>query len=571
MKAPKIHSEQTHSRSVAKALSGVRRDERSTLQPSAQSNTDLLGMRDMADQSAPVQRLATMQRYADARSPTVAGSARDAPIQRVFGELDDSLNNMSTFNSAFSDELSGLNLMKKREIYMALQASVTVFDKKDIPAAIAAMRKGATDVPAAKAPERAAVMPKAPKTKVTAQIELPAVAASSGSKDFQPHEPLATDKPTAAISGAGVAPLLSSQTKSVGPASEPKVEPLASSSGRVTAGPSKAGKEPATAAPALRPDPGKIIVNYVWLGNRTLGALEKFNIYSWRTLGHLVQVYAMRFDGKKATAALLGLASGDAQVVDLSDQLGVDESTSSEHGDEDPKSILRGARGLIKSWMGEVKSDESDITFIYNLVDMVKSYLGATQRGIVLDLKVGPSEHMPAYAAAFDAKFVSYSRGGKTGASVENQSMGTMQESEDLRIEYAANLKNKYEPNKFLGDPLAYMTANPRKPHFNHITGWHGRSFDQMKSNSLNVVKYGPDGTELTSRDYPVSEPGSPNKGPFRVFKRADVQTNQSSASTATDPVPGLVREVYREQLAKHIGQSAGFAEKADAVAGEMA
>src|SRR6185437_15650373 len=51
-----------------------------------------------------------------------------------------------------------------------------------------------------------------------------------------------------------------------------------------------------------------VIINNVWMGTRALGPMEKFNIYSWRALGHSVVLYTYHFTADTAhTLDSLGL------------------------------------------------------------------------------------------------------------------------------------------------------------------------------------------------------------------------------------------------------------------------
>ncbi len=320
-------------------------------------------------------------------------------------------------------------------------------------------------------------------------------------------------------------------------------------------------------------DAGPLVINYVWLGNGKLGALEKFNIYSWRALGHAVNIYASRFDQKQATSGSLGIEDGDANVIDLREQL-VEDKEEAEKVKDGPKAKLIDARGVLESWidaaaragLGEKRGDDEqnkkdeDKTRIYNMVDITKSYIGATQRGIVLDMKVGPSEHLPAFAESFSHRFISYSRGGKTGAEVENQSMGTMQAGEDIRKAYAesfnANVKLNMEGERG-------MKNKAHEPWFNLITGFHGRAFGKEKTRGLNVATRTPTG-EMHRGIYPVNEPVAPGQGPFRVFKAAGEQSNQGGGTGLTTQavVYSLAEEVFRRQL-QDLNDRAGFVTKA--------
>jgi Domain of unknown function (DUF4157) len=310
-------------------------------------------------------------------------------------------------------------------------------------------------------------------------------------------------------------------------------------------------------APAEEVSASPLIINYVWLGNRDLGPLEKFNIYSWRALGHTVNIYTHPFAGRDVnTASNLGLDPDDANVINLREILDEDDLAE---GADNPKAILKDARSLLKSWLGAIPVDgKPSIEHIYNMVDVTKSYIGGTRRGIVLDMKVGPSEHLPKYAKSFSEKFISYSRGGKT-MSVENQSMGTMQESEELRSLYAKKFNARIETG------IAELMPKPAESWFNLITGYHQGLFidGRTAKKTLDVATKSPTGEALEPGDYKVSEPIKLGQGPFRVFKAASEQTNSGKVVTTPEHVRILAAEVWKKQLSVLGEDRVEFIEKA--------
>jgi hypothetical protein len=283
----------------------------------------------------------------------------------------------------------------------------------------------------------------------------------------------------------------------------------------------------------------QIIINYVWLGNNPLGALEKFNILSWRALGHIVNIYTHPFaGGPPRNLGNLGLQPGEAHVIDLASVLTADSHAVGEYN---PKAALGDARSILGRWLGAMpEHDPPTKEHIYNMVDLTKSYLGGTQRGIVLDMKVGPSKHLQHYVDSFHNKLISYTRGGNTPELPENQSIGTMQEAETLRLAYAINFNNKMKG-------LANVDHNAAW--FNQITGYHGQSY-QATQEWLDVATKAPDGRPAEGR-YPVSEPLNLGSGPFRVFKRANDQSNKSVGGTTKNEVKFLAEETMRREFPK--------------------
>src|SRR5262245_3486995 len=130
-----------------------------------------------------------------------------------------------------------------------------------------------------------------------------------------------------------------------------------------------------------------LTINYVWFGDKALGALDRFNIYSWRALGHDVTVYACKWNTTAHTASSLGLT--DVDVVDLYTYVTV----------KDKNANVPKTRELLTAWLEKAKAKpptEAN-THVYNVGDLTKAYLCSTQLGVTIDLKVGPSPHVAAY------------------------------------------------------------------------------------------------------------------------------------------------------------------------------
>ena len=302
-----------------------------------------------------------------------------------------------------------------------------------------------------------------------------------------------------------------------------------------------------------------LIINFVWLGNNKFGPLEKFNLYSWRALGHTVNIYSYPFAGVAAhTLASLGLDEGDAQLVQLRETLRMDDQTAQANGDS-TRATLTDARSILKKWLGAIPEQGKPTTeHIFNMVDLTKSYIGGTQRGIVLDAKVGPSVHLQDFADSFSDKLISYTRGGNTAEVPENQSMGTMQAEDTLRNAYAKRFNDKVK---------ALANADHNAAWFNQITGYHGQSYQQTKQ-WLDVATKTPLGAEA-GRELEVGEIGPMSHGPFRIFKRASDQTNKAGLKTQPIEVKNLADEVHKKELANS-GGNQEFIAKALAAQGAM-
>jgi hypothetical protein len=278
-----------------------------------------------------------------------------------------------------------------------------------------------------------------------------------------------------------------------------------------------------------------LFINHVWFGNNALGALEKFNIYTWKSLGATVTIYAKHWTGSH-TADSLGVK--DVTVVNIGPLL-----------DEDDQQLARTlpkTRELLKAWLAAAGNAPPGGDGIYNMVDVTKSYIGGTRRGIVLDLKVGPSSHVAAYQACFDSKFVSYTRGGNTAGDMpENQCIGTMQAANTQRDKYA----NSFEAN--LNMNFEGLRDKPNNKWFDLITGFHGRAY--KKTSFIDVATKDPGGGAV-GNEYEVQEIGDPSHGPFRVFKKASDQSNKSTGETTPQEVKQLCQWVWDNELSSGNG-----------------
>jgi hypothetical protein len=421
---------------------------------------------------------------------------------------------MEGFANAFKNDLSGLNFREKRRIYDDLKNAAQGYRSDDIPLAIATLRHGGQDQAVQQPGPVSDVADREPDTPPEAFVQAIDLAVEQAQRDVQ------------AEIGDGLRPRAQSSRDAQGGVLAPEGE--ARDGGE---------KKPAD------DNAGGIIINYVWLGNRPLGPLEKFNIYSWRALGHQVNIYTLRFDGAAANYDTLGIADEDAAVIDLHSLLEVD---ALEGQADHPKAKLGDARALLTAWIAAIPPDKAPTgEHIFNMVDLTKSYIGGTKRGIVLDMKVGPSQHLPAYIQSFNDRFISYSRGGKAGAGVENQSMGTMQESNVLRNTYADRI------NRRIVTGFKQFLERPNEKWFDLLTSFHGQAFlmGYKTDKKLDVATQTPEGGNIPRGQFEVSEPGDPGHGPFRVFKAANDQSNQNAGKTREGAAHDLAAQVWHTQL----------------------
>lgn len=328
-------------------------------------------------------------------------------------------------------------------------------------------------------------------------------------------------------------------------------------------------------------------INYVWMGKGPLSPLERFNIYSWRCLGYSVAIYTFHFTpGEAFTFSSLGLSLGervqrtgpgyhDLTVLhddglalhDMPTLLREDEYEDDGTG-ADPRRLCRDMRRLLSTLYGvaldplrgvnavgldpETRRDQ-----IFNIVDLTKSYLGATRRGLTMDFKVGPSPHLAAYEPYFDTKFISYRRGNLTAPGTpENQCLGTNQALNTIRCKYATHF-NKWvtgwseNPRVVIPAASVGILETPRGKHYDKITITHAKFFSsfQSKRDCLNVTLEAPDGSAIGERYTFKGIADEKGVGPFRVFKKASDQTNQDSGEKTTPrDVKLIAAEVMRAE-----------------------
>jgi hypothetical protein len=379
-------------------------------------------------------------------------------------------------------------------------------------------------------------------------------------------------------------------------ASSSSVKTGSAKSGKEDVGPSSSGPlpkavVPSSAAKSHQPvsrGGKRIIVNFVSLGPSRLDDVSRFNIYSWRALGHAVNIFTHSLtwtsDARATFApkrhAELGLEEGDATVVDLSGVIPIARDGE----------VVTDAPSLLSAWLRRAPVGEPPRQYIFNVGDVVKSYVGGMHQGITMDLKVGPSLHLQDYADDFETQFISYSRGGQSSGPVENQSMGTMQDGGALRDAYRTAFDTRVRGLAGT-DPVNDVN-------FNLITGYHGAAWnatgagrdvakDLPVTDQRDTVgpkpkgfgptvqqrqkKYDEDVSGRMSSQFGVDEIGDPGTGPFRVFKKATDQTNKSGNVPTTDAQRlGLMEFAWEKELAES-GGDRGFLDKARGIKEQFA
>jgi hypothetical protein len=274
----------------------------------------------------------------------------------------------------------------------------------------------------------------------------------------------------------------------------------------------------------------KLTINFVWVGAKQLGWLERFLIYAWRRWNCEVYLFSYRGPDVQHGPESLGLPDGVCRLIDLPDILAQDDNSYGMGMDD--VEYTAPLRQVLRSWCTEriLPWDSGGQTQIYNMVDLTKSYLAATRTGMVIDLKIGPSSHLSRYieAGVFENHFVSFERAGIT----ENQCMGSMRLASDFRLEYARHVMGWLFQDRCA---VGTMQAKPHDRWFNEITGGHNRAcvFGKRKLNFLDIST---NGKAVHSSKYRISNAdvdgvsGEKSYGPLRNFKSASDQTNKSGS-----------------------------------------
>lgn len=296
-------------------------------------------------------------------------------------------------------------------------------------------------------------------------------------------------------------------------------------------------------------------INFIWLGTGKLRPLDLFNVYSWRALGHNVTIYAYHFNGSHDLESL-GLIEGAATVVDLPQLIEYNSKLANDEDFEDAgyldimKNTVK-TRFVMSAWYRAAKQRTNcTIDHIYNMADITKSYIAGTRIGIVLDLKIGPSEHVQRceQAGLFRDYFISFKRGSSTfGDLPENQCMGTMEDTDDLRGVY---IKRFDAALSSLNGHIERAQKHDMKQ-FDNLTGFHGKGWTEVrtkKKKALDVT----DKTKMSNLGFTnmdVKEIADEmSYGPFRIFKLKADQTNTNMASTSPEEQIDLCEYACRQQ-----------------------
>ena len=268
----------------------------------------------------------------------------------------------------------------------------------------------------------------------------------------------------------------------------------------------------------------------MWIGTRPLTWLELFMIYSWRRWGCRVNLFTHYPEsGKVHTFESLGLPDG---ICDLHDAAAVIAA-----GETMPKT-----REVLTAWFAE-PMPIFDKPFTYNMADLMKSYIAANIPGIVLDIKISPSPHLPKYVASgvFENKFVGMRRAG----TVENCCMGSMSVDNTARSKYGTG----FEITLFYKRIPSMLIQDKSGEWFGKATAAHIRGAGKgtwvdlpegLRGDWIDIGREGKarhqDELQIHDAEF-VGIAGEEGYGPFRIFKREEDQTNRAGniRTTAED------------------------------------
>jgi hypothetical protein len=294
-----------------------------------------------------------------------------------------------------------------------------------------------------------------------------------------------------------------------------------------------------------------LIINFVWVGPKALGWLELFMIYTWRMYNCEVNLYTHRGRDSIHDESSLGLPPNICNVFDLQTVLHTDGQSIKLRMTE-----FEVIREVLNSWFGreildwELGGKEQ----IFNMVDLTKSYIASTCRGVVLDLKIAPTLHLGKYveANAFEDYFVSYVRKG----TMENQCMGSMNESSELRRKYGTRFIKWLLPSQ---DEVMEFQRDYNTALFGKITSAHIKSLALgWKKDFMDIGKNGKkqhkDQLYISNADC-IGIANEKSYGPLRIFKRESDQTNSNPSERTT---PQEVIKAYRLTISEIATASLG-------------
>ncbi|NTX17217.1 hypothetical protein HUA76_41225 [Myxococcus sp. CA056] len=258
-----------------------------------------------------------------------------------------------------------------------------------------------------------------------------------------------------------------------------------------------------TSLAALPTDQKKI--NCVWIGNGLISCQSAFNILSWISCGWTVTIY--KHPAPQGNAAVSAIFHEDARsalespkvteetlsVVSLTDAL------------EAATTVMPTTRALLRRWIGDIGVGYTS----YAIGDLTKSFIAGTRVGIVLDLKIGPSQWVHDYPSKpFTETFISFSR---TGAfDVENQCLGS------LNLEVSNEYGQIFDLSASGLENATFDQQTNAEAVFGSITSKH-----QLAFNNLKRKRKGTDVKTTDSTKWEFFEIGSnKNSGPFRVYQK---------------------------------------------------
>ncbi len=270
-----------------------------------------------------------------------------------------------------------------------------------------------------------------------------------------------------------------------------------------------------------------LAINFVWIGQNKLGWLECFMIYSWKLWGCGVNVFTHYPNSeKKHDHESLGLPPNIVKVFDLPEMVAVDVG-------------LPETRGVLARWFATAmpKWDQGGKQLTFNMADLSKSFLAATTKGIVMDLKIGPSPHIKRYVdtGIFSSAFI----GCKRVSTIENQLMGSMSDDNTKRTTYG----NAFESFLFDKKKPPEFKAKPGDEWFPYATLAHGRAMGNvntpqgLKGDWFDIGKYGKqkhlEQLRISHAEF-EGIAGEKEAGAVRVFKREMDQSNKFNNPSPT-------------------------------------
>jgi hypothetical protein len=272
-----------------------------------------------------------------------------------------------------------------------------------------------------------------------------------------------------------------------------------------------------------------MIINHVFIGRGPVKASDLFNVLTWASIGHTVNLYVAHPDKQLAAEQhtyaslfnlkqdigggmtseyhaehLFALVGGPADRVKLISL----PATLANHGTEVPAelNILKFLTAASVWWPSGTKMNDAILERVFTAVDATKFYLSATKQGLTCDMKVAPTSFLAAHVNTIAANFISFQRGNAGAAGFENQLSGSMcAPTAEPRVTYAAE-------GKAFGDGFGSKSVDEAARYFEKITAVHGKAMQKLVTKKLGV-----DSTTLEKKV--VTDPQSGWTGPVVVYK----------------------------------------------------